>query len=293
MQTINTIHFDITEFCNYTCEYCFQRTHNVQKHISDALYDNFFIFLSNRKEQFNVHLIGGEPFLYPRFFEMAEKIIEMGHKISATTNFSLPKKILEKFLNIAKGKISFWEITIHLTQIKNLDDLYDRLTWFKEQSGLDYSDFQINCVLTEENFEEVIALREELKRYGFSLTVQRIFDKKDYCEYSQRVEEWLAIEKCIDIPLNIVRGEGFCNVSGKPCRTGNKFFKIHINGKVARCFTWQTEDSYGYLGDMSKTVEIKVLPDYTPCFSIDNRCRCYFGFKRLGQIDHRERDLLR
>jgi MoaA/NifB/PqqE/SkfB family radical SAM enzyme len=126
-KTINTIHFDITEFCNYHCEYCYQGTQKVQKHISDTVYDNFFEFLSSQKEQFNVHLIGGEPFLYPRFFEMVQKVIDLGHKVSTTTNFSLPEKTLQKFLDITKGRISFWEISMHLTQIKDFEEFYEKL----------------------------------------------------------------------------------------------------------------------------------------------------------------------
>ena len=291
LKTFNTIHFDITYFCNYHCEYCYQGLEKQQIHISDEVFDNFFCFLSRLKEQYTVHLIGGEPFLYPRFYEMCERIVKMGHKVSCTTNFSLPEFALEKFLNIAKNNISFFEISMHLTQIKDLSEFYNKLVWFKEKSSLEYRDFQINCVLTNENFAQVKEISQKLKQLGFFLNIQRIFDDKDYEIYSEEIENWLKENKCIDIPLNMVINKHRCDVCKKPCRTGTKFFKVLIDGKVTRCFTNQ---HYGYnlLGDFSKNSRVKILKDFSPCLSLDNKCRCLFGFNKLGQIEHNKRKTL-
>lgn len=286
-RTINTIHFDITEFCNYHCEYCYQGLEKHQIHISDTIYENFFNFLATLKEAFNVHLIGGEPFLYPRFYEMCERIVKMGHTISCTTNFSLPKNCLDKFLEITKGHIAFWEISMHLTQIKDFEEFYEKLSYFKNKSELNFDDFQINCVLTEENFEKVKKVKEKIESLGFKLNIQRIFDENDYCIYSEGIENWLKNNKCIDIPLNMVVNKERCDVCKKPCRTGNKFFKVLINGKVTRCFTNQ-EYGYSLLGDFSKNSDVKILKDFTPCLSLDNKCRCLMGFNKLGQIDNKK-----
>lgn len=285
-KTINTIHFDITYFCNYHCEYCYQGLEKQQTHISDIVYENFFKFLENVKDKYTVHLIGGEPFLYPRFYEMCERIVKMGHNVSTTTNFSLPKNMLAKFLNIAKGHISFWEISIHLTQIKDMQEFYDKLVWFRNESGLVNDDFQLNCVLTEDNFEQVKILKQEVNKRGFKLNIQRIFNKQDYCVYSDEIENWLKQHKCIDIPLSMVKSDEHCKVCGKACRAGNKFFKILIDGTVTRCFTNQ-EYGYSLLGDMSTGSKVKILKDYTPCLSLDNKCRCYLGFNKLGQITNK------
>ena len=76
-----------------------------------------------------------------------------------------------------------------------------------------------------------------------------------------------------------------CDVCKKACRTGNKFFKILIDGQVTRCFTNQ-EYAYSLLGDMSKSHNVKLLKDFSPCLSLDNKCRCLAGFNKLGQIEH-------
>ena len=285
-KTINTIHFDITYFCNYHCEYCYQGLEKQQIHISDEVYENFFKFLSTLKEKYTIHLIGGEPFLYPHFYEMCERIVNLGHNVSTTTNFSLPINSLKKFLDITKGHISFWEISIHLTQIKDFQKFYEKLIWFRNESGLRNEDFQLNCVLTEDNFELVKALKKNIEDLGFKLNIQRIFDEKDYCVYSKKIEEWLDINKSIDIPLQMVKSNKHCQVCGKACRSGNKFFKILIDGKVTRCFTNQ-EYGYSLLGDLSKSSSIYMLKDYTPCLSLNNKCRCYLGFIKLGQISNK------
>ena len=288
--TINTIHFDITEFCNYHCEYCYQGLNKVHNHISENVYNNFFNFLSSIKEQFNVHLIGGEPFLYPKFFNMVEKIIDMGHKISCTTNFSHSKNILEKFLSITKGNISFIEISIHLTQIKNLSKFIDKLLWFKSISSLKFEDFQLNSIMLENNFIKIKELKEKIESYGFKLNIQRIFDINGYCTYSEEIEKWLETNNCIDIPLYMVIGKNFANVCGVACRSGNKFFKILIDGRVTRCFNDQ-EYGYNLLGNMNESSKVKILKDYSPCLSVNNKCRCYAGFIKLGQIDLQNKNI--
>ncbi len=290
ISTINTIHFDITEFCNYHCEYCYQGIAKIHKHISENVYNNFFDFLSNLKDQFTVHLIGGEPFLYPNFFNMVERIVSMGHKISCTTNFSHSKNILEKFVSIAKGNISFIEISIHLTQIKNLDEFIDKLLWFKSISYLKFEDFQLNSIMLEDNFLQIKQLREKIESIGFKLNIQRVFDNNGYCTYSEEIEKWLEINNCIDIPLYMVIGKDFANVCGVACRTGNKFFKILIDGKVTRCFNDQ-EYGYNLLGNMNESSKVKILQDYCPCLSVNNKCRCYAGFIKLGQIDIQNKNI--
>jgi len=284
-KTINTIHIDITYACNYRCEYCYQTEDERKMHLSETVYENFFKFLKSRKETFNVHLIGGEPFLYPKFYEMCERIIFMGHKVSLTTNFSLPKEKLQKFIDITKGKISFFEISIHPTQIKDLDEFFEKLRWFKSESGLDFDDFQLNCVLSEDNFSQTKNLKQRVESEGFKLNVQRMFEGDNYYTYNDEIEEYLRSEKCVDIPLSLIReckeDKGIC---GTACRCGNKFFKVLIDGKIKRCFTFQ---GYGFdnLGHLAETAEVKVLKDYTPCFSLNNKCKCYYGFNKLGQID--------
>lgn len=290
--TINTIHFDITEFCNYSCEYCYQGINKIQKHISEEIYNNFFVFLDSLKEPFNVHLIGGEPFLYPKFFEMIQKIISYrgGNKISVTTNFSHSKNILSKFLDIAKGKISFIEISMHLTQIKDFEIFIEKLLWFKEKSELNFEDFQLNSILLQNNFEKVKELKQRVEDLGFKLNIQRVFDEKGYLQYSEYIEKWIEENNCIDIPLFMVTGKDYSKVCALACRTGNKFFKILIDGKVTRCFS---DNEYGYnlLGNMSKSYKVKILKDYTPCLSVNNKCRCYAGFIKLGQIETENKKL--
>lgn len=207
-----------------------------------------------------------------------------------TTNFSHSKNTLSKFLDIAKGKISFIEISMHLTQIKNFDSFIEKLLWFKEESELNFEDFQLNSILLENNFEKVKELKYKIEALGFKLNIQRVFNEKGYLKYSEEIEKWLEENNCIDIPLFMVTGKDYSKVCALACRTGNKFFKILIDGRVTRCFS---DNEYGYnlLGNMSKSHKVKILKDYTPCLSVNNKCRCYAGFIKLGQIETENKKL--
>lgn len=282
-EILKIIHFDITYFCNYHCEYCYQGTEKIQKHISNTIYDNFFIFLAGLKERFNVHLIGGEPFLYPRFFEMVEGIVKLGHTVSLTTNFSLPENILEKFYNIAKDKISFVEISFHLSQIKDLDAFINKLLWFIDLVG-DKRKFRLLCVLTSENFEKVKYLLSVIRKNNLKIDIQRQFDENGYVEYNKEMEDFVEKEKCIDVPLHLIKDEQKFDVVGKMCYTGKYFCKILIDGTVTRCFSKQWK-GFDILGNLNKSPKVKMFDKAIPCLSCNKECRCIKGFNNMHMID--------
>jgi MoaA/NifB/PqqE/SkfB family radical SAM enzyme len=281
----NVINVDITYFCNYHCEYCYQGIKKCQKHISDTVYENIFKFLSTLKETFTVHLIGGEPYLYPRFFEMSERVVKMGHNVSLTTNFSTPQNIIEKFLAVTDGHLTAYEISILLTQIKDMEEFYSKLEWLK--SRIEYSKIKIFCVATNDNFEKVRQIKSRVKNLGLKLTIQRMFDDNDeYAEYNREIEKYFLEEKAdddgIDVPLSFIKSKNKFNVYGKACHTGTKFFKVLIDGEVMRCFNPQF-CPYSQLGDFSKSDKVNILPDNTPCMTANGKCKCYVGFGRRGQ----------
>lgn len=204
-QPVNMVHFDITEFCNYHCEYCYQGVEKQQKHISDTVFNNFFAFLERLKEPFRVHLIGGEPFLYPRFFEMCRKIAQLGHYISLTTNFSLPLTSWDRLRKIAGGFLRAVEISLHPTQIRNLEDFFETLSEFNEWLGGGRKPIlRLNVVLTENNFDTVMTIRKRLEDIGLSLNIQRFALGANYQKYSGKIEAYLRVNKGIDIPLGML-----------------------------------------------------------------------------------------
>jgi len=148
------------------------------------VFDNFFAFLKSQAETFTVHFIGGEPFLYPRFFEMCERVVVEGHNVALTTNFSMSDHTLEKFLNFTKEHLSYFEISVHLQQIQNIDVFYEKLLFCKKMSGLDFNDFRIFSVLTVEGFESLVQLKNNPTRLGFELRVQRKTIFLGHQEYS-------------------------------------------------------------------------------------------------------------
>ena len=73
------IEFNITEKCNYCCEYCSQGFLNKHeplklKNASDEVIEGFLSLLKKLGSEYEVNLIGGEPFCHPKFIETTKEI---------------------------------------------------------------------------------------------------------------------------------------------------------------------------------------------------------------------------
>ncbi|HBA84554.1 MAG TPA: hypothetical protein DCZ95_10710 [Verrucomicrobia bacterium] len=93
----------LTTACNFRCDYCFGRQligpeHPIQMMDPD-LYRRLLDWIdAANMPNLDVHLMGGEPTLHPKFSELAEELVQRGRKAVVFSNLSapLPKEVLER-----------------------------------------------------------------------------------------------------------------------------------------------------------------------------------------------------
>ena len=82
----------LNQLCNYECAYCFRngvdkdrlKEHSdCGKHSPERIAECF----DNTQKTWRIHMTGGEPFLYPKFIDLARALVR-NHQLSINTNLS-------------------------------------------------------------------------------------------------------------------------------------------------------------------------------------------------------------
>ena len=108
-----TVHFglDLTYACNYECPYC--KLPPVLKHKSVAEWTAAWKRMQERYGQCYIYMSGGEPSIYPGFYDLVKAIAPM-HVVDLCTNLSWDVEKLVPALPPERFKIS---ATFHPTQV--------------------------------------------------------------------------------------------------------------------------------------------------------------------------------
>lgn len=260
MDPIHSFEWKITSVCNYNCEYCF--SYKEGRHCSDETIAAVFDFLSKAREGWHVKLIGGEAMLHPRFFEICKRIVDYGCQISLTTNFSLPFSKFQELIEICGDKLEFLGASLHLSQIKDVNEFIEKATKFNTAKN-PKTNFFITSVLRKETFEHLVEIEEKLKNRGIKLAFQIYRDESAFSKYDEKIEKYI-VDK-LERNTNTIRERDFF---GTICYTGKWFFTISINGDVTRCFDSQP---LSYLGNITKGT-FRRFQKAKPCLS--HRCSC-------------------
>jgi len=143
------IDFLITQKCNYRCPYCSQSkgfTKSLDE-ADDSVISAFLKFISNLPRDFEITISGGEPLLHSKFFYLIEEINRLGFKISVVSNFSQHIEQYKKIKDILEDNLSELFVSMHLSQIKNLDEFLSNVKEFNNYKGS--SKFTVASVLTD------------------------------------------------------------------------------------------------------------------------------------------------
>jgi MoaA/NifB/PqqE/SkfB family radical SAM enzyme len=262
----------ITDLCNFRCPYC-QYTNQVIRygHCSDGRIEKVLRLLETLEDRWRVELIGGEPSLHPKFFDLCEKIRQSGHHLKVVTNFSMPEEKIKEFIEASGDSLFHITISLHESQIKDMDRYISKVVYFRDhKSSKTY--LHIASVITEENFEHLREIDERLKQYGLTLRFQVLKRRGHYATYPKAIEEYITGR--MPKNLDVVRRKSF---RGCMCYAGKYFFRIGIDGRVYRCHNFQP---YHYLGNIDKGT-FKPLKEAMPCFS--KVCTCPI-FANLNMI---------
>ena len=248
----------ITERCNYRCPYCCSKGR--RGHCSGDTIKAVYDLLSRLEGSWLIKLIGGEPMIHPRFFEICEKVVGGGHTLCMTTNLSMPLEKLARFIEICGDRLEYVTASMHLSQI-GIDEFVDKAVAFDSLKS-PATDFAVNSVVMEDNFEELKAIEERLANRNVDFRYQIMKIRGKYTKYSEHIENYIS-DKLIS-NTGQLRGK---RLFGTYCHAGELFFRIEVNGDAMRCYSRQP---HFYLGNVNGT--FKRFKEARPCLA--KRCTC-------------------
>ena len=259
------VSFEISLKCNKNCTYC--RSHaNLpfppQNKVEQAIEN---IFLLNKKN-INFYFLGGEPTIYPYFFNILEKIYsyrnlnEVLIQSNLSRSYSWFKKLINKFPKIRIAA------SYHNHQVYNFDDFLQKLLLLKEFEVLEGCDF----MLEYENPNKVKECLEKMISKGITPNVRLI-------EYNSVIknklqEVMLLTSYAKYTPL--IDKEELDNTSWKGglCEAGLRGIVIDYNFNVYPCFSAKySKDLNSNLGNI--LTDIKNIKK-----SISKKTRCAWDF---------------
>lgn len=175
--------FELSPVCNFTCRMCYVRKTpaEVTAHSRPMVSLEQWISIAEqaRKEgMLFLLLTGGEPFLWPHFWELYEKLIQMGFVISINTNGSLiDDAVVKKLKALPPSRVN---ITLYgasdetyesLCMAKGIFSKVDNAIQKLKEAGIPV---KLNCSLTPYNAADLEAMNE------YAVRNQLVFDVATY-----------------------------------------------------------------------------------------------------------------
>lgn len=265
IKPIPFIYFQITDKCNYRCEYCIQDTEN-QQNADDDVLDSLIKMIKNLKGTWKFMVMGGEALVHPRFFELVEVIVSHNHNLFLITNFSFPIESYKKLADLCGKRLVKLNASLHLSQVKSIDDFIDKAVEFNNYKPRK-TDFAVTSVISDENFEALKSIKLKLKKHNVKMNLQRCRTSTENVKYENKIEEYL--DKNPENSAKISETFDGINPYGVLCNAGYKSFRVLKNGEVQRCATNQPE-----LFSLGNIVEGTFTPftQSMPCMAKDCQC---------------------
>lgn len=167
--------FELSPVCNFSCKMCYVRKSmkEVQEHNRKIMTKDQWIDIAKqaRKEgMLYLLLTGGEPFLWPDFWELYEQLNRMGFVITINTNGSLiDETVVRRLTEMPPTRIN---ITLYgandetyesLCQVKDVFTKVDEAIRRLQSAGITV---KLNGSLTPQNVGDLKACAEYAERHG-------------------------------------------------------------------------------------------------------------------------------
>jgi selenobiotic family peptide radical SAM maturase len=251
-----TLQWHVTNACGNGCRHCYDRTvHNLLP-LSDniAIFHKYLTFSQQYALTPRVALSGGDPFLYPHFFELYEEICYRGVEVAILGN-PIEERTLRRLLDLGKPKM----YQISLEGLETTNDAirgpgnFKRAVDFLEVAAKLCLAVTVMMTVSAENVEEVLPLARFLQgrvsRFAFnrlSLVGEgQNLEPVQPQRYRRLLEEYLALHSSHpgfllkDNLFNILlerRGKSLCGgCTGQGCGAAFNFLALLPDGAVHAC----------------------------------------------------------
>ena len=296
--------------CNYNCAYCYapkpqditfeNNPNNVAKYEKTEKIIDSWKYIYDKYGSSRIRLDGGEPSIYPNFFEIVKELSEI-HRLQLNTNLSFD---VNKFCDVSNPETIRVDASLHCEYTK-LETFVNKLNFLKQKgykltvSYVGYPDFLENIPLAKEEIESMnipffvhpySGFYEE-RQYPQSYTEQDkkfIYDidcqSKTELVWRQERKSRYKDKKNVNIGTKWTKEEieKFQQKKQKRfeeqieigkykiCEMGHMYARIYPNGNTYRCCS---SDGNTYLGNLFDK-SINLLERAEKCYDIDN-CRCW------------------
>lgn len=251
-----TIQWHITQACDLHCKHCYDRSDRSPMPYEKALgiLEDLRAFCEERRVYGNVTFTGGNPFLYPRFFDLYRAAADYGFGLAILGN-PVSRESLERMLAIQQP--SHYQISLEGLRERN-DDVRGEghfcrsLEFLIRLRELGISSM-VMLTLTNDNIDDVIPLGDLLREYTDTFHFNRLamvgeganLRLPEKARYRQFLREYLkAMEEnpilgLKDNFLNLaLREQGkplFGGCAGFGCAAAFNFVAILPDGEVHAC----------------------------------------------------------
>lgn len=222
------LHWNITRFCNLSCDYCFSYSPYKKGEIVNIDISKVIENLSSFNETFRISFTGGEPFLVKNILDLCHKLSE-NHYLSFNTNLTHPS--IKQFANlIDPKKVIKIDASFHYAElIKN--NLLKR--YIENYKLLVNKGFLVNS--EQVAYPPLLKLKDEISRVSIenNLKIKYVpfFGKFDGIVYPQAyTEKEISI---FNLDLSIL--EKF-DQKDQFCNAGYNAAVVFSNGNIKPCF---------------------------------------------------------
>jgi MoaA/NifB/PqqE/SkfB family radical SAM enzyme len=283
----------VTRRCNLSCGYCSEFDSTSDPVPFDDLRER--IDALHRLGAANITLLGGEPLMHP---DVADLVAYAGRKSNTsvvTNGFLLRNGVIEALNEAGLNNLTVSVDTLHADPTryiqKSMRSLRTRLERLRHLARFDVHVTAVLCESSKDDFRELI---EEIKRFGFRMSVNLIHNAKGYVT--------IAGQPYLDLYEHFYRdGQPFTFLDyeyGKKllqgerpewkCRAGARYLYVDEFGKVQLCAS--------QLGRLGKPIEEYTAADLKEHSQTDKGCEegCSVGCAyRCSLVDNDKPQFIR
>ncbi len=251
-----TLQWHITQTCDLHCKHCYDRSERSTLDLNQGLkiLDDLRNFCLKNNIQGQVSFSGGNPLLYPHFFELYQGAVQRNLQVAILGN-PTSREIMEKIIAIqppAYYQVSLEGLAEHNDFIRGAGHFKRIIKFLAILKELKiYS--MVMLTLTRNNQEQVIPLAAELQGKADEFTYNRLamvgegadllsVKPEDYADFIEKYTAAATINPTISLKdnlININRRQGglpaFGGCAGYGCGAAFNFFSVLPDGEAHAC----------------------------------------------------------
>jgi selenobiotic family peptide radical SAM maturase len=251
-----TLQWHLTQACDLSCRHCYDRSARSEMPLGAALETlaEFDGFCRDRNVRGQISLSGGNPLLYPHFFEVYGRAAEAGFSLAILGN-PTPRRVMEDMAAVARPvyfQVSLEGLPEHNDSIRGRGHFDRTMEFLDVLRDLDIQG-QVMLTLTRDNMDQVLPLAEMLEGRVWGLAFNRLSPVgrgaslampdperfqdfvADYCEAAGRLAVLSFKDNMLNARLARTNRPTFGGCTGFGCGAAFNFMALLPDGEVHAC----------------------------------------------------------